>query len=354
MLVERASPGGATNRLAHFAGFTTLFTVAVILWGAFVRATLSGDGCGDSWPDCGGHIGPSSSQTSTRIEWVHRLTSGLDLLLIAALFVWVRVKVPRAQNPAARRCAALSLALIVVEALLGAGLVLLRLVALNPAPARVVWVSVHLLNTFLLLGALTLTAYHLHHRARPIIDMTPRSRKTPRRYLVALAAVLVVAITGAVTALADTLFPSPGGLREIMQGSKPWLVRLRVIHPALATAVTTYLFILMRKTLREEDGTSTFRAAHVGVLTLVVLQMTVGVLNIVTQTPVALQLTHLALADALWVALTLCAVTASESPNVLSAAYAFSTPSRGRTPLGSQECNDASYAQSGSRSDSRP
>jgi len=75
-------------RLARFAWFVVSYNVAVILWGALVRATGSGAGCGSHWPLCNGEILPTSAKIQTLIEFTHRVTSGLSLVLMAILLVW--------------------------------------------------------------------------------------------------------------------------------------------------------------------------------------------------------------------------------------------------------------------------
>ena len=77
------------NRLARIAWLTLGWTVAVILWGAFVRATGSGAGCGAHWPLCNGEVVPRAPVLETMVEYTHRLTSGLALLLVLALAAWV-------------------------------------------------------------------------------------------------------------------------------------------------------------------------------------------------------------------------------------------------------------------------
>ncbi|NOT09425.1 MAG: hypothetical protein HOP28_14615 [Gemmatimonadales bacterium] len=129
----------------------------VILWGALVRATGSGAGCGRHWPLCNGQVLPQSPATNTLIEFTHRATSGVALLLVIALWWWSRRAFPAGHR--ARRAALWSLGLIVVEALIGAGLVLFELVENDDSLFRVAYLSGHLLNTFVLLGALALTAW---------------------------------------------------------------------------------------------------------------------------------------------------------------------------------------------------
>src|SRR5689334_1905422 len=65
--------------LSRFAWFVVAYNVAVVVWGAYVRATGSGAGCGSHWPLCNGEFLPSAPQTKTAIEFTHRVTSGLSL-----------------------------------------------------------------------------------------------------------------------------------------------------------------------------------------------------------------------------------------------------------------------------------
>lgn len=103
----------------HRWGWFNLFYIgAVILWGAFVRATGSGAGCGDHWPLCNGVVVPRAPQMETLIELAHRVTSGISLIFIVALFFMAR-KAAGAGHPL-RRAAAWSLGFIIVEALIGA------------------------------------------------------------------------------------------------------------------------------------------------------------------------------------------------------------------------------------------
>src|SRR5688572_10806452 len=145
------------TRLTRFAWGVLAYNVAVIAWGAYVRATGSGAGCGNHWPLCNGEVVPRAPELATVIEFSHRVTSGLSLIAIAVLVGWI-FRACRPGHPA-RVGAVLSGVLILTEAGVGAGLVLFQLVADNATMARAMFIAVHLLNTFLLLGALTLTAW---------------------------------------------------------------------------------------------------------------------------------------------------------------------------------------------------
>src|SRR4051812_26962188 len=146
-----------SNGFAMYAWGVLAFNLGVILWGAYVRASGSGAGCGSHWPLCNGEVLPRSNSVQTLIEFTHRMTSGLSVLLIAGLIVFAYIRFPK--KHLARPGALATGFFILTEAAVGAGLVLFELVAHNASVARALFISVHLLNTFLLLGALTLTAW---------------------------------------------------------------------------------------------------------------------------------------------------------------------------------------------------
>jgi cytochrome c oxidase assembly protein subunit 15 len=188
-------------RVARLAWGVLAYNVAVILWGAYVRASGSGAGCGAHWPLCNGEVVPRAAAVATLIEFSHRISSGVALIAIAALVVAV-FRTTRSGHPA-RAGAAMSGILILTEAAVGAGLVLFQLVADNATMARAMFVAAHLLNTFLLLAALTLTAWWLTVGV-PFV----RERTHLAPVLAGCIALLVAGASGAVAALGDTLFPS--------------------------------------------------------------------------------------------------------------------------------------------------
>src|SRR5687767_5652039 len=145
--------------LARYAWLVLAYNVAVILWGAYVRATGSGAGCGSHWPLCNGQVLPRSPDAAMMIEFSHRLTSGLALVAVVALAIWIRRSCPPGHP--ARLGGALSVLFMLTEAAVGAGLVLFQLVADNATIARAMFIAVHLLNTFILLACITLTAWWL-------------------------------------------------------------------------------------------------------------------------------------------------------------------------------------------------
>jgi len=297
-------------RFRRYAWSTLGVNLAVILWGGFVRATGSGAGCGRHWPLCNGVILPRSPTANTLIELAHRTTSGVALVLVVVLFWWGRRRFPAGHR--ARTAAAWSLGLIVVEALIGAGLVLLELVAGNDSLARAGYLAAHLLNTFLLLGALSLTvAWSDPEPAR--LDW----HGAARWWLgIGLLAVLVVGMTGAVAALGDTLFPSSSlaeGLRADASPTAHLLVRLRVFHPVLAVLTGLYLSVMVWRVGRSRPGVLESRWTRL-VPGTVLAQFGVGLTNLLLLAPVGLQLAHLLVADLLWIVMVRFAADALANP----------------------------------------
>ena len=151
-------------RLRKFSWFVLTYNVVVILFGAVVRATGSGAGCGSDWPTCQGGVVPLTGTSETAIEFTHRATSGIALILVFLLLVWVLKSRPA--GDVARIAAIAAAVLVVNEALVGAMLVLFGWVEDDQSMGRAVSIAVHLINTFLLLGALSLTAWWLGDGSR--------------------------------------------------------------------------------------------------------------------------------------------------------------------------------------------
>ena len=151
------SPGVRHDGFRRFAWGVLAYNVLVVLWGAYVRASGSGAGCGSHWPLCNGEVVPLAPKIETVIEFAHRVTSGLAVISAAALCVWSFRVFPRGHR--GRKTAVLAIVFLMMEALLGAGLVLFRYVAQGCFGGARVYLSAHLMNTQLLLGMLAATAW---------------------------------------------------------------------------------------------------------------------------------------------------------------------------------------------------
>jgi heme A synthase len=302
--------GNSSRRaFSRFAWCVLAWNFPVILWGAYVRASFSGDGCGAHWPTCSGQFLPQKMAVPTIIEFTHRLMSGVDVCATLVLLVWAFLGYPR--KHVLRRFSGWSMFFLLVEALIGAGLVLFRFVAKDQSAGRVWSLSAHLVNTFLLLAMLTATAWLAQSGVAKL-----RLRDTPRPLWIALGATALVSVAGAITALGDMLFPShslAAGVQLDMAATSSLLLRLRVIHPLLAVAAATYILWIASTWMRRAP-----RQAGL-VITVVVVQLMIGMLNLGLLAPLPLQLIHLLVADLVWVALvllTLKAITV-QSPSAL-------------------------------------
>jgi heme A synthase len=286
------------SRFAKLAWITLGWTALDILWGAFVRATGSGAGCGNHWPTCNGMVIPAPGNVATIIEFTHRILSGVALLLILVMLIWGWRKFPRG-NPV-RLGVTASAAFILLEAGLGAGLVLLDLVAANSSALRAVAVAAHLLNTFFLLAFLALTAWWASGGKR----MSLRNQgRLPLLFGIGLAGVAVLAMAGAVTALGDTLFPAQTlaqGLAQDADVNASFLVRLRVIHPVISIIVSLFTLGLVRY-LSRRTRDAAVRRLSLALVGLVLIQLVAGAANVLLLAPTWMQILHLLLADAVWI-----------------------------------------------------
>ena len=299
------------TRLSRFAWVVLAWNVAVILWGAFVRATGSGAGCGAHWPLCNGELLPRAPALETMVEFTHRATSGLALLLVMALCLCVFREKPGGHP--ARRAAGASVFFILTEAAVGAGLVLFRLVGENDTVARASFMAGHLANTFVLLACLTLTAHWCASEAR----LRPAA-VSRLGWVFAAGAIALVGVgkSGAVAALGDTLYPAQsvlGGLAQDVSPTTHFLVQLRIAHPILALATALLVAFAASRVLQATDDDGA-RSAAWAVSALALLQLGGGLLNVALLAPVWMQILHLLLADLLWIAFVLLAVRALALP----------------------------------------
>ena len=302
----------AHARFSRFAWGVLAYNVLVVLWGALVRATGSGAGCGGHWPLCNGDVVPHAPTLATVIEYTHRLMSGGAIVSVAALWIWSRKEFPGGRT---RRWAGRALVFLIIEALLGAGLVLFNYVALNASVGRAFYLAIHLANTQVLLAALTLTAFTATRE-----EAQPQLRKAPGLVLAALPTTIALSMTGAIAALGDTLFPAlsfAAGFGQDFAGAAHILLRLRLFHPPLAVVAGLYVLYTASSAvrLRPSRPVKRYAAALAG---LVLLQLCAGAVNIALLAPVWLQIIHLLLADLLWIALVIltahAALTAAGAP----------------------------------------
>ena len=287
--------------LARFAWFVVAYNVAVIVWGAYVRATGSGAGCGSHWPLCNGEFLPTGPRTQTVIEFTHRVTSGLSLVLAAILLIWCWRRTAKGDWP--RYSAVTAAVLLCSEALLGALLVLVDHVgALDRSATHVLFLCLHFENTLLLLAALALTAEWLSNSDRRF-----GFARKPYQMIVTglgLVSVMIIGTTGSLASLGDTMFPVDSLRHAVLQdfsSSSHILLRLRVLHPIAAIIGSIYVLWLAHTFWRKRK-----HFERVALLTITLTgQIALGAMNVVLLAPVWLQMTHLVVAEIFWILLVL-------------------------------------------------
>jgi len=310
-----------------FAWLNVGYNLLVIMWGAFVRATGSGAGCGDHWPLCDGQVIPRAPDVAQLIEFSHRVTSGIALLLTIVLLVWA-LRLFAAGHPA-RRAAIAAMVLMIVESLIGAALVLFRLVAHDASMTRALSLGLHLINTFLLIGAMALTAWYAGGKPAP--DLRGKGGLLGM-LIAALVGTALVGSSGAVTALGDTLLQLgvlPGGISQPISRDSHPLVLMRIIHPVLGTLVGLAMISLAQRAIRYDPSPTTRQLAW-ATATIFVSQIFLGALNVILKAPIWMQLVHLLFADLGWLALVLLSATLLARPGDVRIAQSASasTPVR--------------------------
>jgi cytochrome c oxidase assembly protein subunit 15 len=269
--------------------------------GAFVRATGSGAGCGNKWPNCGGSVLRTSAKAQTIIEFTHRMTSGLALLMVVFLLLWCWRATSKGNW--ARYSALLATAFLANEALLGAALVLLGHVARDQSARRILFLCLHFGNTLLLLATLALTAVWLQSGGESFT--LTKKRTEVSAVVVGLLAVLAIGMTGTVAALGDTLFPATSLRASILRdftSDSPGLLHFWLLHPLLAVIAVSFVICLLLKNSSRRMFQS---RTSVALIILLFSQIGIGVLNVLLLAPVWLQIVHLLVGDTIWISLVL-------------------------------------------------
>jgi len=292
------------------------YNLAVVVWGAWVRVSRSGDGCGDKWPHCGGNgeFVPTGAHAATWIEWTHRASTMVLGPLLLALAIWAFVSFAKG-NPV-RKAALGVLVFTAIEAWIGRHLVLNRLVVDDASTQRAVWMSLHLANILSLLTCLTLTAWWSGNGAR----WSWRGQgKLGAMWALCFVGVIAIAVTGALSALGDTLYPVETlmeGVRQDFAAEASLILRTRPLHPLTATIVSLFAAWTILISLRERPTPQIQKMAPV-VLAILGGQYLFGWMNLLMLAPAWMQLTHLLLANLLWIGLVMLGAATLGAKGVL-------------------------------------
>lgn len=295
------------SAFAKYAWFALGYNVLVIVWGVFLRASRSGDGCGQFWLTCNGELIPSAPQFKTVIEFSHRMTTAIDgfvmlVLLAWAIMLWIGDR--SKQNRQILYATIGSFIFVITEAAVGAGLVLTGNVAETVTDARPFWAMGHLINTFILLTFLTLTAWFASGARSVWLKVDKRVFLLTALGVIGL---MLVGLSGSLAALSNMLFPSQSlaeGISKDFSPTSDLILRLRLSHPILSILTGVYL-IFLAGWLKAKTTSSKVAWWSNAVSLLVIAQVIFGGATLLMLGPIVMQLGHLLLADAVWIAFVL-------------------------------------------------
>jgi heme A synthase len=304
------------SAFAKYAIFTLAFNLLVILWGVFLRASKSGDGCGEHWLTCHGEVIPSAPELKTIIEFSHRMSTAIDGIVMLVLLGWaIKIWYSQRDRQAKRIliAAAASMFFVITEAAVGAGLVLTGNTAEAITDARPFWAIGHLVNTFILLAFLALTVWYANGERRISIRGNERSIG-----LIAIAVVglLFVGMSGSLAALSNMLFPSASiaeGIAKDFSAASNVILRLRLSHPILSILIVVYIIFVSGYLKRLSDGDAAVAKWANWLSVLVLVQIAFGAATLLTLGPIIMQLGHLLLADLIWIVFVLFAANSLSS-----------------------------------------
>ena len=280
------------SRLFTTLAFATAFlTVGLIVFGAIVRVTDSGLGCGNQWPLCNGTIFPPLDNLTAWIEWLHRLFAALiGTFGIATLVVAIRAyRGGRIQRlPLVATVAAAIL--FFVQSILGAIVVVLDLPPTS--------VTLHLGTAMLLLAALLIAAIASVYRPAERPDAS--DRVTALAY-VTTALSFVIILTGALVrgsgaTLACVTWPDcNGAIFPFDQGS---LQTIHMLHRFAVVALGVTLLLLVWSAWTSRSGS--VRALALLALVAYLCQAAVGALVVLSRADSLWAAGHVGFAAATW------------------------------------------------------
>lgn len=273
---------------------TSLF---IFLWGAWLRFSFSGDGCGTDWPLCNSKIIPAT--TEAWMEWIHRLSSSGFSILILCIVFYSFLCFPKKHR--VRFWSLVAFALTVLEALIGAFLVIFSLTGHDQSILRPFVLEAHLINSLLLLASLVMCWRHSLENPIP-----------SKKILKWSVLFILLALTGSIASLSNTLFPSSslvGAFLMDFNFNSPGLVQLRILHPILTLLLGGgAVFYLYRKivknkiTINLKNGFPSLSTEAILLLCLL-LGLTTGIGTLLSLSPIFMKLTHLFIAYMIWIAI---------------------------------------------------
>ncbi len=298
--MDASEPSQNLTPLYRLSWVMVAYTLVVILWGAWVRISGSGDGCGDHWPLCNGAAIPIGSSVKTWIEVSHRYSTALFgllmLLQVASIFRTTTSKHP------ARFWILFALLFTLTEALIGRSLVKEGLVTDSESLKRLVVMPLHLVNTSILIFSQVMAAECIRFGARSRLSLSSATKRIVA--LVGIALILLLT-TGAIAALGAHLLPAESvlsGLQQDFFKDSHLAVRLRILHPMAGLLVPTllslYIFSVGERPTNREITILVRQLSFV-----VAAAIVIGIVTLMSLSPVWLKLLHLTVANVIVIVL---------------------------------------------------
>ena len=311
---------------------TVLVTYVLIVVGAIVRVSGSGEGCGkadgaDSWPLCHGNVVPPAD-LQTVIEFSHRIFATLSTAMIAVVLVWALARYRHLGNVVAG--AVVTAVLIVVQIVLGALTVQFSL------PPEIV--LVHLANAELVLAGTVFVAVTAAMAGGTHI-ITWRMPGVASRIGAGLAIATFVLILSGANVVAQgaggacdgwPLCGANGGLGTTVPQQGPDAINF--LHRIVAGFTVVAIGALVPRIRRGHRGEPGITAAFVAVNMLLLLQIVAGALLVELRLPAWTRGLHIALASALWLGVFLLALLA-RSRSIEAAATGTAVVGAGQMPV---------------------
>ncbi len=285
------------TRFAKYVWLVLLYTLAAVAWGVYVRASMSGDGCGSHWPLCDGASTPINGDVGRLVEKSHRYSTALLGPMAILLVAWAWRAFPKGHL--ARKGAAATLVGVIVEGLVGAVLVKMGWVTSNDSAERAGGMAVHVVSAFFLLGAIMVTLL-----AGAGLSRVRLKGQSTVGWMLAMGSfgILLLGVSGSISALGHQLHAVSDVLKAAHSPATHWMVRLQPWHPYIAASVGLYLLLAagMLQHLRPDPRV---KVAARWVVGLYGAQLGLGLLNIWLKAPIPMQMAHLAMADVNWISL---------------------------------------------------
>ena len=314
------------RRLAYLA---LVIGFAQVVFGAIVRITGSGLGCGDHWPDCYGSFTPAHGARTLLVEISHRYGAAtLSIaIIVLAIVAWSKRGEPGVGGRGGPlRPSMVGVLLVLVAAIFGAITVKM---ALNPFV-----VVTHLAIAMALLGVLVATAVRAGGFGAGAIP--GRSARTFRSGRAAVGLTFLALVFGALTANTPSAAVSCQGFpwcRSVVTGGAP--LYIQITHRIIALLLLGHLIGLWIG-VRKRGEARPIRSVAGVALSLVILQILIAAAMVEMHLPPGLRSLHQAVGTALWITVMVLASLASASGSSDIERIVYESPSRGEfaTPEG--------------------